>query len=177
VLRYVAIILLLACAAAYAQPPGPFVLLATGKLVQVKSLSPGSWYCEGGQLTTTGPPFCSQGTKRMFFWNMSNKYAGQDVLGSAAAYVGGENVTTVHGNFDEYFYGYMFGTFQWTVPEMEGIWEGTFTTRADQMRGNVVNIAVGYGRGGKLEGLKLEIYQVTPGSGLGSSFIAVVTKR
>ncbi len=170
------IFFLLVATIASAQP-GPFVLVATGKEVQTKTLSTGSWACEGGQVTTSGPPFCSQGTKKVSFWNMSNLKTTQDVVGSAAAMVGGTNTTVVHGNFDGNYYGYMWGTFEWTVPEMGGVWEGTFAVTADQARGNVLNKAVGYGRGGKLEGLKLEFYGVSPGGGLPATFVAVVTSK
>jgi hypothetical protein len=45
------------------------------------------------------------------------------------------------------------------------------------MRGLLINRAVGYGAGGKLEGLKLEYYAVSPGSGQAGLFVAQVTSK
>ncbi len=173
--KFFVLFLLVAAVAALAQP-GPQVLVATGKEVHVQALSAGTRFCEGGQPATQGPP-CSPGTKRIFLWNMSNQLDYQEVTGSAAAMLRGKNVTVVHGNFDENHYGHIWGTFEWTVPEMEGRWEGTFAATADQMRRIVINKAVGYGYGGKLEGLKLEFTGVNPGGLPHAIFIARVTTK
>ena len=97
----------------------PKVLVATGKVVAAGAVSPGTWLCENGGLTGGSPP-CGPTTTRVFIQSMSNKYVQQDVTGSAAAMVGGTNITTVNGNFDATYFGQMWGTFQWAVPDMGG---------------------------------------------------------
>ena len=155
-LRHILIALvLLTSFAAFAQPPVK-LLVATGLEIQTEALSPGTWSCDGGVFTGTMPP-CSPGTTRIRVRDISNRHVYQEVTGTAAAYMGGSNVTYVHGDFDANFYGHMWGEFDWYIPEMGGGWEGTFTAMADQARGIVVLKGVGYGRGGKLEGLKIEI--------------------
>jgi hypothetical protein len=177
-LRQVLVIFfLLGWAVASAQPGPVKVFVAIGKQVQIQTLSPGTWGCEGGQTTTTGPPFCSPGTKKIYFTYMSTKYSMQDVTGSAADLLAGENVTAVHGVFDANYFGHMWGHFEWTVPAAEGRWQGSFTSTADQTRGLNMMKAVGYGSGGKLEGLKLEFYYVNSGSGQPAYFVAQVTTR
>ena len=69
--------LLFMCAVALAQTTPSKVLVATGKQVQIALMSPGTWVCEGGQVTVTGPPFCSPGTKKVSFSYMSSKYSMQ----------------------------------------------------------------------------------------------------
>jgi hypothetical protein len=175
-LRQVLIVFfLLAWVVACAQSD-PKVLVATGKEFHVQPINPGTWLCENGGLTGTSPP-CGPTTTRVFFKDVSNKLAYQDVTGSAAAMLGGNNITNVQGNLDANYYGHMWGTFQWTVPDMGGRWEGTFSAVADQMRGIVINRAIGYGYGGKLEGLKLEFYAANPGKQGYSTFVAVVTSK
>jgi hypothetical protein len=163
--------------AASAQPGPLKVFVATGRQVIVETRSPGFWECEGGERTTTGPPFCSPGSTHISFWNLSSLYKSEELKGSAADLIDGELTTFVNGDFDGKYFGHMFGTFEWKVPGMGGQWLGTFTAVADQMRGLVVNKAVGYGSGGKLEGLKLEFYQVTPGAGQPSAFVAQVSTK
>jgi hypothetical protein len=165
----------LACVAAFAQT-GSKVQVATGKVVLLSPVSPGTWICENGGLTGGSPP-CGPTTTRVLVTGISNKYIQTDVTGPAAAMLGGINTTTVHGNFDAGYYGQMWGTFEWVVPDMGGRWQGSFTAMADQMRGVVINKAIGYGYEGKLEGLKLEFYQINPGGGLPPTFIAIVTPK
>jgi hypothetical protein len=101
----------------------------------------------------------------------------QDITGSAADLLTGENITAVHGVLDGSYFGYLWGYFEWTVPGAGGKWQGSFTATADQMRGFLINKAVGYGNGGKLEGLKLEFVQVSPGSGQPAVWVAQVTTK
>jgi len=177
-LRQVLVIFfVLGWAVASAQPGPMKVFVATGKQVQTQLLNAGTWACEGGERTTTGPPFCSPGTKKVYFSYMSSKYSMQDLTGSAAEMLAGENTTVVHGVFDGSYFGHMWGHFEWTVPALEGRWQGSFTATADQMRGLLINKAVGYGSGGKLEGLKLEVYHVTAGAGQPAFFVAQVTTK
>ena len=169
--------LLFMCAVALAQTTPSKVLVATGKQVQIALMSPGTWVCEGGQVTVTGPPFCSPGTKKVSFSYMSSKYSMQDIVGSAVDLLAGENITAVHGVFDGSYFGYMWGHFEWTVPGAEGKWQGSFTATADQAKGLLINKAVGYGNGGKLEGLKLEFVQISPGAGQAPVWFAQITTK
>jgi hypothetical protein len=176
--QILAILFLLGWAVASAQPGPLKVFVATGKIGQSQTMNPGTWACEGGQVTTTGPPFCSPGTQKVAFAFLSSKYAPPlEVTGSAAEMLDGENTTVVHGVFDGNFYGHMWGHFEWAVPAMGGVWQGTFTATADQVRGMLINKAVGYGSGGKLEGLRLEFTQVSPGAGQRPVFVAQVTAK
>jgi hypothetical protein len=165
----------LGLAAAFAQTASK-VQVATGNIALLAPVNPGTWNCENGGLTGTFPP-CGPTTTRVLVRDISNKYIQTNVVGSAAALVGGVNTTTVNGNFDPSLYGHMWGGFNWEVPDMGGRWEGSFTAMADQMKGIVILRAVGYGYGGKLEGLKLEFFQENPGGGLPPTFIAIVTPK
>jgi hypothetical protein len=167
-------VLLLGWSVASAQTASTKVLVATGKEVHTQNLSPGTWVCEGGERTTSGPP-CSATTKRIYLGGMSNKLVYQEVKGSAADLLGGENITVVYGIFDSSFVGQMFGYFEWTVPGAQGKWQGTFTAVADQLKGLVINRAVGYGMGGRLEGQKLELYTVSAEGT--ATFVAQVTTK
>ena len=175
--KVLVIFFMLGWAVASAQTAPSKVLVATGKQVQTQLMSPGTWACEGGQLTTTGPPFCSPGTTKLSFSYMSSKYSMQDITGSAADLLTGENITAVHGVLDGNYFGYLWGHFEWTVPGAGGKWQGAFTATADQAKGFLINKAVGYGNGGKLEGLKLEFVQVSPGSGQPAVWVAQVTTK
>ena len=175
--NFLLLFLILGLAAASAQPGPLKVLVATGTPAQVQLINPGWWECEGGQKTTTGPPFCSPGTKSSWVWGLSSKYEYKDLSGSAADLLTGVQITSVIGNFDSNYYGFMFGTFQWKVPGAGGTWFGTFTATADQMRGLLINKAVAYGSGGTLEGLKMEYTQVNPGGAPPPVFVAVVTGK
>ena len=169
--RVLIILLVLVVAVAYAQPPMK-VFVATGKEVHAQAISPGTWTCVDGGYTGSNPP-CGPGTTRVLVQGISNKLVYQDVKGSAAAMLGGENISTVNANLDANYYGHLWGTAQWTVPDMGGKWEGSFAAVADQMRGIVVNRAVLFGYGGKLEGLKMEYYAVSFGGE--TNFVAIVT--
>jgi hypothetical protein len=175
--RVLAGVLLTGWAVASAQTAVSKVLVATGKQVAVQTMTPGTWVCEGGQVTTSGPPFCSPGTTKVAFTYMSTKYSMQDVIGSAADLLTGENITVVHGIFDGTYFGHMWGHFEWTVPAAGGKWQGTFTATADQIKGFLINNAVAFGNGGKLEGLKLEFTQVSPGAGQAAVWVAQVTAK
>lgn len=150
------------------------VLVAVGKEVRTETISPGTVTCENGQPTGQIPP-CSPSTTKIVLRGMSNKYVAQDVSGTATAYLGGWNITNVNADLDSGWYGHMWGTAEWTVPDMGGVWQGTFSVVADQGKGIVVNKAIFYGSGGKLEGLKMEFYAVTMGTE--STFIAFITKQ
>ncbi|MFN0166900.1 MAG: hypothetical protein ACKV22_10765 [Bryobacteraceae bacterium] len=177
-LRNIPVLFFVFCLAAANAQPGPSkVLVATGQPVQLQLTNPGWWECEGGQKTTTGPPFCTPGTKNMWFWGLSSKYEFKKLSGSAADLLTGELITSVIGNFDSSFFGFMFGTFEWKVPGAGGTWLGSFTVTADQARGLHINKAVAYGSGGALEGLKMEYYEVNPGAGQPPVFIAVVAPK
>jgi hypothetical protein len=175
-LRKVLIIFfVLGWAVACAQPASK-VLVATGKEFHIQNLNPGTWICQDGGFTGATPP-CGPTTTRVFIKDVSNKLEYRDVTGSAAAMLGGNNVTVVQGNLDATYYGHMWCTFTWTVPDMGGRWEGTCSVVTDVMRGISINKAVGYGYGGKLEGLKLEFYAVNPGGLPYSIFVATVTGK
>ena len=157
--------------------PGPMkVFVGIGKQVHLQSVSPGTWVCEGGERRTTGPG-CSAGTKKVHLSSMSNKYSMQDLTGSATDLLAGENTTVVNGVFDGNSVGHMWGHFEWTVPAAKGVWQGSFSSTADQARGLQMLRAVGYGSGGKLEGLRLELYYVNSGSGQPAYFFAQVTSK
>jgi hypothetical protein len=169
--RSVPIILFLAVVAvAYAQPPQK-LLTATGKEYHAAMVDPGTWLCVGGQATGAAPP-CSVGTKQIIIHGLSSRLVYTDVTGPAAAMLQGENITLVHANLDENYYGQLLCTFEWTVPGMGGRWEGTCNATADQMRGIVINRATAHGRGGQLEGKTLEFYAINQGQY--SLFIAAV---
>ena len=153
--------LLLGWSVAYGQPAKQ-IFTATGKEVHDASLSPGAWTCVGGQPTGQMPP-CSPGTKRIMVRDLSNRLVYQEVTGSAAPMLAGTNVTNVRGNFDQNYYGQLSCTFEWTVPEMNGRWEGTCSVTGSPLQGIIINRAVGRGHGGKLEGLTLEFYEVNLG--------------
>ena len=162
-------------AVAYAQP-GQKVFTATGKEYHVQPLTPGKWVCVGGQFTgdVPGAPPCSPGTKSIIIHDVSNRLEYQDVTGSGAPMLDGWNVTHVTGNLDGNYNGKLWCTFEWTVPAMNGKWVGTCSVTTDQ--GGSVNRAEALGRGGKLEGLKLEFYAIDDPSGQGYSiFVAAIT--
>ena len=165
--------LLVAAVAALAQPT-PQVLVATGKEVRTETVAPGAVICGGGQPTGQIPP-CSPTTTNIMIRGMSNKYVAEEVTGSAAAMLGGWNITFVNGDLDANWCGHLWGAAQWTVPEMGGVWQGVFFAVADQARGFVINKAMFFGSGGKLEGLKMDYYAVSIGGK--TTFVAVVTGK
>jgi hypothetical protein len=101
----------------------------------------------------------------------------QDVTGSATAMLRGKNNTVAHCNFDENYFGHCWGTFLWEIPEMGGVWEGTWSAASDQMKRITINSALGFGYGGKLEGLQLKFDGVNPGGLPHAVFIARVTSK
>ena len=173
--KFLATFLLLATAAALAQP-SPQILVATGKEVHIQTKSAGTVICVGGEPTTQGPP-CSPGTKRIFIISRMNVLEYQDVTGSAAAMLRGKNKTVAHCNLDENYFGHCWGTFLWEIPEMGGVWEGTWSAASDQGKRITINRALGFGYGGKLEGLQLEFDGVNPGGLPHAVFIARVTSK
>jgi hypothetical protein len=118
-----------------------------------------------------------RGRKKVYLSYMSNKYSMQDLTGSASELLAGENTTVVHGVFDGNYFGHMWSHFEWAVPVAGGVWQGSFSSTADQFRGLQMMKAVGHGSGGKLEGLRLELYYVNSGSGQPACFIAQVTNK
>jgi len=153
---------------AHAQP-SETLFTATGKEVLKEPVNPGTWTCVGGYPTGTLPP-CSQGTKRIIFHDVSNKYVYRDVTGSAAEWLGanneqnpGINVTHCWGNLDENYSGQLHCTFVWTVPEKGGRWEGTGSATGNPAVGILMNNAAAHGRGGQLEGKTLELHEVSIG--------------
>jgi hypothetical protein len=164
--------LLLGWSVAYAQPAKQ-IFTATGKEVHDAMLSPGTWTCVGGQPTGQMPP-CSADTKRILVRGVSSRLVYSEVFGSAAPMLAGTNVTNVRGELDGNYYGHLSCTFEWTIPEMGGRWEGTCSLTGFPLRGLAINRAIGRGHGGKLEGLTLEFYEVYMEGQQAAIFVAAI---
>jgi hypothetical protein len=106
-----------------------------------------------------------------------SQYEYQDVTGTAAAMFGGKNHTVSHCNLDENYYGHCWGTFEWTIPELGGKWEGVWGGMHDMLAGVVSYSSIGFGSGGKLEGLQLRYEGANPGGGGRVVFIAKVLAK
>lgn len=167
-------LLWLAAAAAFAQPQSK-VLVATGKEIMVDLLSPGTLACTGGTPTNNpqGPP-CSPSTKQILISYRNSVAEYQDVSGSAAALIQGKNNIVAHCNLDGNYYGHCWGHFVMTVPAAGGQWEGTWSGMYDMLTNTVSYTAIGYGSGGKLEGLQMKYEGAYTGPGPGV-FIARVS--
>ncbi len=173
--RVLLFVLLLASATAFAQQ-SPKILVATGKFQFVETLNPGALDCAGGQ--PTGRQLqCSPGTKKISAWNWVGVQGYQDVAGTAATMVGGRNTLVMHCNLDEKYYGHCWGTFEWAVPEMDGKWEGVWSGPWDMSASGTSFHMTGYGSGGRLEGLRLELEGVGSGSTAPGTFVLKVEAK
>jgi len=176
--RILPLLLLLAPAGALAQAPSK-VLVATAKEVLTDVVTPGTIVCVGGAPTNNpqGPP-CSPGTKQVLISYRNTLAQYQEVTGSAAALIRGQVNVVVHCNLDGNYYGHCWGHFVWTVPEAGGQWEGTWGGPHDMLTNTVSYSAVGFGSGGKLEGLQLkwEAAYTGPGPGFGVAAIQPVAQ-
>lgn len=161
------LVLLLAPAAALAQPE-PKVLVAVGKEVVVNVLSPGTLHCVGGTPTNNpqGPP-CSPGTTRILISNRASVAQYQDVAGSAAALLQGQNTIVTHCVLDQNYYGHCWGHFAWAIPGAGGQWEGSWGGMFDMLTNSVSYSATGHGNGGKLESLRMQFEAAYTGPGPG----------
>jgi hypothetical protein len=162
-----------ACAAATAQGPSK-VLVATAKEAITEIASPGTITCIGGAPSNNPQALpCSPGTKRVLVSYRVSRAAYQEIAGSAADLIKGQVETVVHCNLDADYYGHCWGHFVWTVPGAGGVWEGVWGGPHDLLTNVVSYTAVGFGVGGKLEGLQLkwEAAYTGPGPGFGIATI------
>jgi hypothetical protein len=175
--KFLVVFLLAATAAAVAQT-GSKVLIAVAKATVVEVKSPGSLTCEGGQPTNDpqGPP-CSPGTKRIFIWNRMSVLEILEAAGPAAAMYRGKVNVVCHCNVDEKMYGHCWGTYEIDIPELGGRWEGSWAGPHDLATGTTSFSAVGYGYGGKLEGLEIREQAAFPGGTAPGTVIVRVTTK
>lgn len=172
--RMSGLILMFTAATASAQAPSK-VLVATAKEVMTKLASPGTIACIDGTpgRDPQGPP-CSPGTKQILISYRNSIFEYQELAGSAASLIKGQASVVVHCDLDSNYFGYCWGHFEWTVPEAAGKWVGTWGGMHDFLTNTISYSAVGFGTGGKLQGLKLkyEAAYTGPGPGLGIARIS-----
>jgi len=66
----------------------------------------------------------------------------QEVAGPAAAMYRARSTSSATGNLDANFYGHCWGTYELTIPELGGRWEGTWGGPQDLLTGASVLSAV-----------------------------------
>jgi len=156
----------------------PKVLVAVAKAAMVDVKSPGTVECEGGQPGTDpqGPP-CSPGTKRIRIWNRMSVTENMEVTGPAAALYRGKVNVVCHCIFDADLTGHCWGTYELSPPDTGGRWEGTWSSPMDLLAGTTYLTAVGYGTGGKLEGLEIRETAVGPGGTAPMTVVVRVTTK
>jgi hypothetical protein len=154
----------------------PKVLMATGKEEMAQLLDPGSLDCVGGKPTGT-PLQCTPGTTKVFLWNWVSTQRSQDVVGTAAALIGGQNKLVMNCNLDQTYYGHCWGIFEWEIPGAGGKWEGVWSGVSEYATNRVTYHLTGYGTGGQLEGLQIEKEGVWPGGTQLGTFVVKVTKK
>jgi len=171
------VVLLLVAAALLAGADGPAaeskLLVATGKET-LQPVKPAIVICEGGQPTGLPAPMCSPGTKKILLRNAIAEATYQDVTGTAAALLGAKATIITQCNYDDKYYGFCWGTWEWAAPTQGGKWEGSFSSMLDLVAGvgTVSGELCGYG--GKLEGLRLKFEEVYPGGALPATFVVRV---
>lgn len=138
------------------------VLVATGKET-TEITNPGFLICEGGQPTGQAFPPCSPSTKKILYRNLIMVGTLSEVTGTAAAMFRGKATIITQCNFDDKYYGFCWGTWEWAAPGQAGKWEGSWSSTTDYAAavGAVSSELCGYG--GKLEGLQMKYVSVYPG--------------
>jgi hypothetical protein len=140
------------------------VLVATGnEVVTMGKYGLGEVRCIGGQPTGDLMLPCSPGTRKTLIRGMRSASVVANVVGPAASFLDGEDVMNNSCNLDENMQGQCWGTLEWTIPGKGGRWEGAWMGQFDIRAFTASYAAVAVGRGGDLEGLRLQYHAVSPG--------------
>lgn len=158
------------------QAKGKF-LFATGQEVNLAVTDPGSIECIGG--APTGDPYapCTPGTRRIHTRGRESINTYTDVTGTAAPMFQGENSTIGNCNFNADLQGHCWGTFEWEIPALGGVWQGTWSGDFDLLAFTASYKAVGHGSGGDLEGSQFLLETIYPGGTYFGTFTVRVINR
>jgi hypothetical protein len=140
---------LLVAGPAFARPK---FLVATGIETKTKEIDPGKVTCPGGE--------CKPGSP-MQIRGMMSEYT-EKMEGPGATLYNGAGPGSMNCNLDERATGPCWGTWELKMSateKWEGLWWGYFNLAA----GTGSYCSVGYGQGGRLEGLQVIIDVVYPG--------------
>jgi hypothetical protein len=167
------VILLMAVAAAFlpvwGDPPATPRVRTAVVQEMTEMVSPGTVTCVGGQPSGSPNPFtpCSPGTRQILTRGEIDRGRYQVTKGPAELFAG-VNEVVVNCDLDANMAGPCWGTFKWAVRspflgDPGEIWEGFWFGYFDLTSFIASYRATGYGHGGRLEGLQLELQCVYPG--------------